>query len=134
MRNGGMTQAWMTLAGIVLVAVGLIGFINNPLVGSQSGALIPTDAIHNVVHLATGLLALYIAFGMRGAAQVNATIGFGALYAIIFVAVLVSPTLFGIFTIEANGTIHVIHAALAVVSLAVGYMARSSNTSAAYTS
>lgn len=125
MRSGGLTQAWMALAGIVLVAVGLIGFIDNPLVGAQDGALIPTDAIHNVIHLATGLLALYIAFGMRGATQVNATIGFGVLYAVIFAAVLISPSLFGIFTIEANATIHVIHAALAVVSLAVGYMARS---------
>jgi hypothetical protein len=133
MRTGGLAQSWMTLAGIVLVAVGLIGFISNPLVGSQADALIPTDAIHNVVHLATGLLALYIAFGMRGATQVNATIGFGVLYVIIFAAVVVSPNLFGIFTIAANATIHVIHAALAVVSLAVGYMARSS-TSTAYSS
>jgi hypothetical protein len=133
MRNGGLAQAWMTLAGIVLVAVGLIGFINNPLVGSQAGALVPTDTIHNVVHLATGLLALYIAFGMRGATQVNATIGFGILYAIIFAAVVVSPNLFGIFTIGANATIHVIHAALAVVSLGVGYMARNS-AAAAYSS
>jgi hypothetical protein len=124
MRSGGLTQSWMALAGIVLVAVGLLGFISNPLVGSAANALIPTDAIHNVVHLATGLLALYVAFGMRGAAQVNGTIGFGILYAVIFVAVLLSPTLFGIFTVAANATIHIIHAALAVVSLAVGYMAR----------
>jgi hypothetical protein len=123
-----MTQAWMTLAGIVLAAVGLLGFISNPLVGSASGALIPTDTIHNVVHLASGLLALYIAFGMRGATQVNATIGFGILYAIILAAVVVSPTLFGIFTTPANATIHVIHAALAVVSLGVGYMARGQTT------
>ena len=52
-----------------------------------------------------------------------------ALYAIIFVAVLLSPTLFGIFSVAANAPLHVIHAAVAVVSLAVGYMAR--GTSAA---
>lgn len=125
MRNGGLVQTWMALAGIVLVAVGLLGFINNPLVGSSSGALIPTDTLHNVVHLATGLIALYVAFGLRGANQVNGTLGFGVLYAVIFVAVLISPTLFGLFSIAANTTIHIIHAALAVVSLAVGYMARS---------
>ena len=127
MRNGGLTQTWMTLAGIVLVAVGLLGFIANPIVGGSS-ALLPTDTLHNVVHLGTGAIALYIAFGLRGATQVNATIGFGVLYAVIFIAVLVSPTLFGLFSVPANAVLHVIHAALAVVSVGVGYMARSNET------
>jgi hypothetical protein len=121
----------MALAGIVLVAVGLLGFIDNPLVGDTTDALVPTDALHNVVHLGTGALALFIAFGLRGVNQVNATIGFGVLYTIIFLAVVVSPTLFGLFQVEANAVIHVIHAALAVVSLAVGYSARS-ETAASY--
>ena len=79
----------------------------------------------------TGLVALYIAFGLRGDQQVNAVIGFGILYVIIFVAVLLSPTLFGIFSVAANGPIHLIHAAVAVVSLAVGYMARAGSTALA---
>ena len=114
----------MALAGIVLVVVGLLGFIDNPIVGSSANALLPTDTLHNLVHLVTGALALYIAFGLRGDAQANATLGFGVLYAVIFVAVLVSPNLFGLFSIPANAALHAIHAALAVVSLAIGYMAR----------
>jgi hypothetical protein len=54
--------------------------------------------------------------------------GFGILYVVIFVAVLVSPSLFGLFSVPANAVVHVIHAALAVVSLGVAYMARSSLT------
>jgi hypothetical protein len=129
MRNGGLAQSWMALAGIVLVAVGLLGFIDNPLVGDSSGALVPTDTLHNVVHLGTGLIALYIAFGLRGMNQVNGTLGFGVLYVVIFLAVLVSPTLFGLFSVAANVNVHVIHAVLAVVSLAIGYMARSNTAS-----
>jgi Domain of unknown function (DUF4383) len=128
MRSGGLAQQWMAVAGIVLVAVGLLGFINNPIVGAADGALVPTDTLHNVVHLGTGLVALYIAFGLSGQNQVNGTIGFGVLYVVIFLAVLVSPTLFGLFSIPANGAVHLIHAALALVSLAVGYMARGSST------
>ena len=124
MRNTGLAMGWITLAGIVLVAVGLLGFVSNPLVGSASGALVPTDAVHNAVHLVTGLLALYIGLGLKGENQINGVIGFGVLYVVIFLAVLVSPNLFGIFSISANAVLHVIHAALAVVSLAVGYMAR----------
>lgn len=117
-------KMWATLAGIVLVVVGLLGFIDNPLVGSAEGALVPTDALHNIVHLATGAIALAIAFGTSGKQQVDAVLGFGILYVVIFVAVLVSPTLFGLFTVPANAAIHVIHAALAVVSIGVAMMAR----------
>ncbi|HXG26131.1 MAG TPA: hypothetical protein VNL94_04655 [Candidatus Binatia bacterium] len=121
--NDRIAQGWITLAGVVLIAVGLLGFVSNPLVG-PGDALIPTGTVHNVVHVATGLLALYIALGMRGLAQANGVIGFGVLYVVIFVVVLLSPTLLGLFEFAANLYIHVIHAALAVVSLAVGYMAR----------
>ncbi|HEX7197195.1 MAG TPA: DUF4383 domain-containing protein [Candidatus Limnocylindria bacterium] len=124
MGNYSLAKTWITIAGVVLVLVGILGFIPNPLVGSEDGALLPTDAVHNVVHLATGLLALYIAFGMSGANLVNGVIGFGVLYAIILIVVLLSPTLFGLFSVPANAALHLIHAALAVVSLAVGYMAR----------
>jgi hypothetical protein len=124
--NVGLAKTWITIAGAVLVLVGILGFIPNPLVGTADGALLPTDALHNIVHLGTGLLALYIAFGLRGMALVNGVIGFGVLYVVIFLAVLLSPTLFGLFSVPANVFLHIIHAALALVSLAVGYMARGS--------
>ena len=125
-----LTQTWMALAGIVLLLVGVLGFIQNPIVYSRD-ALLLTDTLHNVVHIATGALALFIAFGMRGEQQINATIGFGILYVVIFAAVLLSPNLFGLFSVPANAPLHVIHAALAVVSLGVGYMARNAATSRA---
>ncbi len=131
MRNGNLVQSWMMLAGIVLVAIGLLGGINNPIVGGPN-ALLATDAIRNIVHISTGLIALYIAFGLKGQNQVNGAIGFGVLYVVIFLAVLVSPTLFGLFQVPANIVLHVIHAALAVVSLALGYSARGRETASAY--
>ena len=131
MSNTNTAMGWAALAGIVLVAAGLLGFLNTSIAGDGAGAILQVDSIHNVVHLVTGLVALYIAFGLRGDQQVNAVIGFGILYVIIFVAVLLSPTLFGIFKVSANAPIHVIHAAVAVVSLAVGYMARSGSSAMA---
>jgi hypothetical protein len=124
MSNTNTVMGWATLAGVVLIAAGLLGFLNTSIAGDSPSAILQVDSIHNIVHLLTGLVALYIAFGLRGEQQVNGVIGFGILYVIIFVAVLASPTLFGIFKASANTPIHVIHAAVAVVSLAVGYMAR----------
>jgi hypothetical protein len=131
MRTTNIAQGWMALVGLVLLAAGLVGFLNTPLAGSSANALLATDTVHNVVHLLTGLLALGIAFGLKGETQVNAVIGFGVLYAVIFVAVLVSPTLFGLFSVAANAPIHVIHAAVALVSIAVGLMARGGSTQTA---
>jgi hypothetical protein len=119
-----IVKAWAALVGLVLIATGLIGFLGTPLVGSAGGALVPTDNLHNVVHLATGVVALGIAFGISGRTQVDAMLGFGILYVAIFAAVLISPTLFGLFSVPANAVVHVIHAAVAAVSIGVALMAR----------
>jgi hypothetical protein len=118
-----LAQLWALIAGVTLVLVGILGFVPNPIVGAQAGALAPTDTLHNIVHLGTGLLALYIS-RQTGMALVNGVIGFGVLYVVIFVAVVASPNLFGLFSIPANIVLHLIHIALAVVSLGAGFMAR----------
>lgn len=132
MGNYGLAKSYAALIGIVLVVVGLLGFIGNPIVGNPatSNPIFHTDAIHNIVHLATGALALYIAFGLPAERIPNGVIAFGVLYVVILLAVLLSPTLFGILAVPANAPLHLLHAALAVVSLAVGYMARSSAATA----
>lgn len=137
-RSGsyGMAQGYAALIGVVLVASGLLGFINNPIVGAGptgngTGVILAANNVHNIVHLLTGVIALYIAFGLRGESQVNAILIFGILYAIIFVALLVSPTLFGLFDpIPANTGDHVLHAALAVASFAVWYLSKNATPSA----
>lgn len=127
MRSGSLAMQWAALAGVILVLTGLVGFIDNPLVGKASGALVPTNELHNLVHIATGLVALWIAFGTKGLAQANAVIGFGVLYAVVLVATLISADLFGLFAgYSANVAEHVIHGGVAAVSLIVGWMARSS--------
>ena len=131
MSNTNTTMGWAALAGIVLVAAGVLGFLNTSIAGTADNALLRVDTVHNIVHILTGLVALYIAFGLKGEQQVNAVIGFGILYVIIFAAVLASPNLFGIFSVAANAPLHVIHAAVAVVSLGVGYMARGASSAMA---
>ena len=52
---------------------------------------------------------------------------FGAVYVLILVLVVVSPTFFGLFnSVPANVGDHVLHAALAVVSFGVWYLAKGS--------
>lgn len=128
MDNARLARSWLLLAGVILVAVGILGFVPNPIVGTTG--LVATDNLHNIVHLLTGLLALGLAYAMRNDIG-TATILFGALYLVVFLATLVSPKLFGLFTVEVNAIDHLIHIGLAFVSLALGYMARGRSTVAA---
>ncbi len=133
--NYGLAKAYAAAVGLVLVAVGLLGFVANPIVSAAPGALFATNAVHNIVHIGTGALALYIAFGLDGDAQSNGVIAFGVLYAVIFAVVWVSPTFFGLFgDAPANAADHLLHLALAVVSLAVGYATRAGAERTAATS
>ena len=135
--NYGLAQGYAALVGVVLVISGLLGFIQNPIVGpgpngDGTNVILAANAAHNIVHLVTGALALYIAFGLSGEQQANGTIAFGVLYAIIFLALIVDPRLFGLFRdIPANVGDHVLHAALAVTAIGVGYMAKSTSERAA---
>lgn len=122
MHDNATVRGYAGLVGIVLVVVGLLGFVGNPIVGSGS-ALFPTGALHNVVHVATGLLALYVAFGLPSSQQANGMIGFGLLYLVVFVLLIVSPTLFGLFDTPVNVADHILHAGLGIVSLAIGSVA-----------
>jgi hypothetical protein len=121
MDNARLARLWLQLAGVILIVVGVLGFFPNPIVGATG--LVQTDNVHNVVHVLTGLLAFGLLYGMRNDVG-TATILFGALYAVVFIATVISPNLFGIFSVPVNTVDHVIHIGLAVVSLALGYMAR----------
>jgi hypothetical protein len=121
MDNVRLARYWMILAGVILVVVGILGFFSNPLVGPTG--LVATDNLHNIVHILTGLLALGLVYGMSENIG-TATIAFGVLYLAVFVLTVISPTLFGLFTVEVNAIDHVIHIGLAIVSIGLGYMAR----------
>jgi hypothetical protein len=124
LRNDGMVSAYAAVTGLVLVSIGALGFVPNPLVG-PADVPIAANALHSAIHLATGLIALYIGLALSGDSEANAVMAFGVLHGVILVLVLVDPTLFGLFgDAPASGTDQLLHVALAVSALAVGYVAR----------
>ena len=126
MDNEQLGRSWMVFAGVALIGAGLIGFLaGNPIASESESALFRVNAAHNIVHLLTGALALAIGLGTRGLQLANGLIGFGALYAVVALLLIVDPSFFGIFAdAPTNAGDHVLHAALAVVSIALGYMLR----------
>ena len=51
------------MCGILLLLLGLLGFISNPLIGVH--ALFAADAAHNVLHLVLGIILLSAALWSR---------------------------------------------------------------------
>jgi hypothetical protein len=124
--NEQLGKYWMIFVGVALVGGGLLGFVSgNPIASEDPAAILRVNAVHNVIHLLTGALALAIGFGTRGLNLANGLIGFGVLYALVAVVLAVDPSLFGLFEdAPGNAGDMVLHVALAVVSIALGYMLR----------
>jgi len=54
------------LLGLVFIAVGLLGYIDNPIVGASDKAMFHTDTVHNIVHIVSGVLFLLFALAAPG--------------------------------------------------------------------
>jgi hypothetical protein len=129
MQSTALVRGYAALLGTVLVAVGLLGFVSNPIVGEPvNNPVFVTGSTHNVVHLLTGAIALFVAFGLGGARQATGLIGFGVLYLVIFVALLASPTLFGLLLPVSLGD-HALHFGVGILSIGVGMIARANTSS-----
>jgi hypothetical protein len=133
MDNERLGRWWMVFAGVSLIGAGLLGFVaGNPIASADPNALFRVNAVHNIIHLATGALALWLGLGTRGYTLSTGLIGYGALYAVVAVVLVVDPTLFGLFSdAPANVLDQVLHVALAIVSLGLGWMLRSSSSTQA---
>ena len=69
------------LIGAAFIAVGILGFFSNPIIGENPDAIFHTDTLHNVVHLVSG--GLFIFFPM---AKTGVTSSFMKLFGLIYLA------------------------------------------------
>jgi len=125
-----LVRRYALLVGVVLVVAGVAGFLPNPIIGDPlGGPFIVTGPAHDTIHLAAGLVAIWIALALTGAGQGSALVAFGAIWLVFVVLTFLSPTLFGIlgptgwYAVNLPGQL--LHLALGLVSIAIGLMARS---------
>ena len=62
------TKSASLIIGIIFIAVGILGFIVNPVVGESTDAIFHADPVHNCVHIISGVLFLIFAFAAPGSA------------------------------------------------------------------
>jgi hypothetical protein len=119
-----MAKTVCKLLGVVFVLVGICGFVAPTLLGAH---LTPP---HNVVHLVSGVIALYFGFsGSAGAARTFCLV-FGLVYLLLGIVgwfIGAGPEhMFNVGTLLMLGKMdHIIHILLGVIFLAGGALGRS---------
>lgn len=125
MQTRSFAQNFALLVGVVLIAVGIVGFLVEPsfAVGDSAdrGTLLLFDVNgwHNVVHILTGALAVAMA---ASAASARAyLLGFGAVYALVTVlGFVVGDGGLLLSVIPINTADNLLHLALAAAAIGVG--------------
>ena len=125
-----MAKTICTLLGIVFILVGLVGFAAPGLLGLH------LSPAHNVVHLVSGALALFLGLkGSLSAAKMFCFI-FGAVYLLLGVVGFAVGTgddrMFEVIdgTLELGTVDHVIHILLGAIFLIGGFMTGGATTPA----
>ena len=113
--------------GVIFIAVGLLGFIDNPIVYHSETAMFHADTVHNCVHIVSGVLFVLIALAAPASAK-GFLIFFGLVYLLIGILGLASFGTSGMGKIlgflHVNGNDNILHVGLGVVILLLGFTSR----------
>jgi hypothetical protein len=109
-----MDKTIVTILGVVFILVGLLGFVQNPILG-----IFAVDTLHNIIHIASGILALW-AVNKGTEATITFAKVFGVVYGAVAVLGFLMPSpLLGLITV--NMADNLLHVVLAVVFLVIGF-------------
>ena len=105
------------ILGIVLLLVGILGFVNNPVLG-----IFQVDTIDNAIHILSGIVGLIAVSSGKSYARLFLII-FGIVYGLVTIlGFAMYGNILNIFTV--NQADNYLHAAIAVVCLAVGFSSK----------
>ena len=116
-------KSWSVIFGVIFIAVGCLGFIDNPIIADSDTAMFHADKLHSIVHIASGVL--FLLFGMAAPGSAGGfLIFFGIVYLALGVIGLIQfgtggmGKIFGI--LHVNGADNFLHIALGLVIFIAG--------------
>ena len=119
------TKTAAILIGIVFIAVGLLGFVSNPIIGDSETAIFHADAVHSTVHIISGALFLIVALFATGSTSIVLKI-FGVVYFLLGVLGLINIGSEGMGTLlgflHVNGADNFLHIVLGIVIFLAGFL------------
>jgi len=112
------TKMAATVIGIVFIAVGILGFIPNPIV-SPTG-MFAVNTMHNLVHLISGAVLLAGVYSSLGSGLALKIVG--VVYGAVAILGLVMGPGMLLGLVHINAADNWLHVLLAIVILAAGFM------------
>lgn len=104
--------------GWILLIIGVLGFVPGITTDMHLLGIFHVDAIHNIIHILTGIVGIVISKSDMSARKFFRV--FGIIYAIVTIVGFVQgTTVLGIFGI--NMADNILHLVITVVALAIGF-------------
>jgi hypothetical protein len=114
-----MITNFAKVLGIVLLVVGILGFIPAAAPNGMLFSLFMIGPMHNVIHIISGLILAAVGFSDNWDASRKTVLLFSAIYGIITLMGFLSPTHM-VLGMHMNMADNVLHLAITVVSLVFG--------------
>lgn len=119
------TKTACMIFGFVFIAVGLLGFVPNPIIADSHDAIFHADAVHSTVHIVSGVLFVVFSLGTAAYASVFMKI-FGIVYFLLGVLGLMSIGSEGMTRLlgflHVNGPDNILHMVLGVAIFAASML------------
>ena len=110
--------------GLLFIVVGILGYVDNPIIGASETAIFHADSVHNLVHIISGVLFVLVAYASPANAAMFCKV-FGTVYLLLGVLGLFRIGSDGMTTLlgflHVNGPDNYLHIALGLVILLVGF-------------
>ena len=113
--------------GVIFIAVGLLGFIDNPIIANSDQAIFHADTTHSIVHIVSGVLFVLIAMAAPASAGTFLVI-FGIVYLVIGILGVTSIGDAGMTKVlgflHVNAADNYLHIVLGIVIALAGFATR----------
>lgn len=117
-----MARTFAAVVGVVLVLLGVGGLL---LGDRQLLGLLNIDILEDLVHILSGGLLAYVGLGQRDEGLARSVVGVvGIVYLLVGVLGFVTPNLFGLLPSGYTIVDNIIHLALGLLGILIGFTSR----------
>ncbi len=110
--------------GLLFIAVGILGYVSNPIIGESETAVFHADSVHNMVHIISGVLFILVALASPANAATFCKV-FGIIYFLLGVLGLSKMGSDGMASLlgflHVNAADNYLHIGLGLVILLAGF-------------
>ncbi len=108
----GLQNTWAKILGFVLLIAGILGFFQGEMLLNVFGV----NALHNLVHVISGIVGIWAGFGAAGFAK-DFNKWIGAIYVVVAVLGFLNVLAF----LNVNGADNWLHLVIGIVSAGIGF-------------